>query len=91
VAGQEPAAAPESYRQVRIADGGWTNNVEQNGIAVVVLEAVRLHATIRLLALPLIYESMKNGEIDFFTGRSPDGTILKNLEFSLESEMMTGS
>ncbi|HEV7251489.1 MAG TPA: choline ABC transporter substrate-binding protein [Mesorhizobium sp.] len=60
------SAEPESCRQVRVADGGWTDNVAQNGIATVILDALGYTPTTQLLSVPIIYKSMENGDIDFF-------------------------
>jgi glycine betaine/proline transport system substrate-binding protein len=57
---------PESCRIVKIADGGWTDNIAQNGVATVILGALGYDASTQLLSVPVIYESLKNKQMDFF-------------------------
>ncbi|MCC7320964.1 MAG: glycine/betaine ABC transporter substrate-binding protein [Rubellimicrobium sp.] len=65
-----PAAAlasdPDGCRTVRIGDGGWMDNAAQNGLAATILEAIGYDPEISFLALGVILESMKSGEIDVF-------------------------
>jgi len=60
------AADPEACRTVRMADGAWTDNVAQNGVAKVLLEPLGYQITTPLLAAPIIYASLKNKDIDIF-------------------------
>ncbi len=60
-----PAAA-QSCDVVRLADVGWTDNMAQNGIATVVLEALGYEANVSLLSLPITFESLASGDIDVF-------------------------
>ena len=60
------AADPEACRKVRIADGGWTDNVAQNGVAKTLLEPLGYEVTTSLLAVPIIYSSLKNKDVDIF-------------------------
>ena len=67
-AGHAQAAEPESCRQVRMADPGWTDITATNGVASVVLEALGYQPDVKTLSVPIGYQSMKNGEIDVFLG-----------------------
>lgn len=60
------AAEPEDCRTVRIGDGGWMDNAAQNGLAATVLEAIGYEPEVSFLALGVILESMKNGDMDVF-------------------------
>jgi glycine betaine/proline transport system substrate-binding protein len=60
------AAEPEECRTVRIGDGGWLDNAAQNGLATNVLEAIGYEPEVSFLALGVILESMKGGELDVF-------------------------
>ncbi len=60
------AADPEGCRAVRMADGGWTDNVAQNAIAKTLLEPLGYQTTTSLLAAPIIFSSLKNKDIDIF-------------------------
>ena len=60
------AADPPECRTVRIGDGGWTDNVAQNGLATVVLEALGYEPNTTLLSYAVVLESLKNKQIDVF-------------------------
>lgn len=60
------AAEPEACREVRIADGGYSDNVAQNGLVAAVIEGLGYQANIQLLAIPVVLESLKNGRVDVF-------------------------
>jgi glycine betaine/proline transport system substrate-binding protein len=60
------AADPEACRIVRMADGGWTDNIAQNAIAKTLLEPLGYQTTTSLLAAPIIFSSLKNKNIDIF-------------------------
>ena len=60
------AADPEACRTVRMADGGWTDNIAQNGVAKTLLEPLGYQVTTLLLSAPIIYASLKNKDIDIF-------------------------
>jgi glycine betaine/proline transport system substrate-binding protein len=60
------AADPEACRTIRIADGGWTDNVAQNAIAKTLLEPLGYQTTTSLLAAPIIFSSLKNKDVDIF-------------------------
>ena len=60
------AADPPQCRTVRIGDGGWTDNIAQNGLATVVLKALGYEPTTTLLGYAVVLESLKNKQIDVF-------------------------
>ncbi len=62
------AAVPEQCQTVTMTDPGWTDIGATNGLATTVLEALGYSTDIKLLAVPIGYESLKNGEIDVFLG-----------------------
>ncbi|WP_067220296.1 choline ABC transporter substrate-binding protein [Marinomonas gallaica] len=62
------AAVPEQCQTVTMTDPGWTDISATNGFATTVLEALGYKTDIKLLAVPIGFESIKNGEIDVFLG-----------------------
>jgi glycine betaine/proline transport system substrate-binding protein len=62
------AAVPEQCQTVTMTDPGWTDIGATNGLATTVLEALGYETDIKLLAVPIGFESIKNGEIDVFLG-----------------------
>ncbi len=60
------AAEPEACRAVRIADGGYSDNVAQNGLVAAVIESLGYKADVQLLAIPVVLETLKNGQMDVF-------------------------
>lgn len=62
------AAVPEQCQTVTMTDPGWTDIGATNGLATTVLEALGYKTDIKLLAVPIGFESIKNGEIDVFLG-----------------------
>jgi glycine betaine/proline transport system substrate-binding protein len=60
------AGDPPQCRTVRIGDGGWTDNIAQNGLAMVVLKALGYEPTTTLLSYAVVLESLKNKQIDVF-------------------------
>src|SRR5688500_797385 len=60
------AGDPQQCRTVRIGDGGWTDNIAQNGLAMVVLKALGYEPTTTLLSYAVVLESLKNKQIDVF-------------------------
>ncbi len=62
------AAEAESCQTIRLSDPGWTDITATNGVASVLLEALGYEAEVKTLAVPIGYQSMKNGEIDVFLG-----------------------
>lgn len=66
--GQATAADPESCKQVRFADVGWTDIQVTTGAAQVVLEALGYTPEVKTLSVPITYASLKNKDIDVFLG-----------------------
>ena len=60
------AAEPASCKTPHIADVGWTDNTAQNGLFNTVLKGLGYEAKIDVLTLPVILESLKNNQLDFF-------------------------
>ena len=60
------AGDPAQCRTVRIGDGGWTDNIAQNGLAIVVLKAIGYEPSTTLLRYAVVLESLKNKQIDVF-------------------------
>lgn len=60
------AKDPAECHTVRIADGGWVDNMAQNGLAMVALEALGYRVETQFLAVPIILESLKNRKMDVF-------------------------
>jgi glycine betaine/proline transport system substrate-binding protein len=59
---------PEACATVRLAEPGWNDLALTTGVASVVLEGLGYQARSDLLGLPVIYESMKENELDVFLG-----------------------
>ena len=62
------AADPASCKAVRLAEPGWNDLAFTTGTAQVVLTALGYDASANLLGLPVIYESLKTGDLDAFLG-----------------------
>ena len=62
------AAEPESCGTVRFSDVGWTDITATTATASVVLEALGYKTDIKILAVPVTYTAMANGDIDVFLG-----------------------
>jgi glycine betaine/proline transport system substrate-binding protein len=60
------AAEPDSCKAPHLADVGWTDNTAQNGLFNTVLKGLGYEAKIDVLTLPVILESLKNNQLDFF-------------------------
>ena len=66
-----PAAAqsePEACRAVHFADVGWTDITATTATASVVLEALGYQPRTSVLALPVTFTSLANGDVDVFLG-----------------------
>src|SRR5262245_40605501 len=59
-------AEPENCKTPHMADVGWTDNTAQNGLFNTVLKGLGYEAKIDVLTLPVILESLKNNQLDFF-------------------------
>lgn len=62
------AADPESCRTVRMSDPGWTDITSTNALLGVVLDGLGYEQEVETLAVPVTFESLKNGELDAFLG-----------------------
>jgi len=60
------AVEPAECREVRIGDGGWLDNAAQNGLVTNVLGAIGYDPEVSFLALGVILQSMKDGNLDVF-------------------------
>src|SRR5215510_3968223 len=60
------AAEPEACHEPHFADVGWTDNTAQNGLLNTVLKGLGYKTKIDVLALPVILESLKAKQLDFF-------------------------
>lgn len=68
VAGPALAAEGDACTKVRFADVGWTDIAATTGTAAVVLEGLGYEPEVTLLALPVTFASLENGDIDVFLG-----------------------
>ncbi len=59
---------PESCAQVRLAEPGWNDLALTSATAKLVLDALGYQTKSDLLGIEIIYQSMKNGELDAFLG-----------------------
>ncbi|MEH6547507.1 MAG: glycine betaine ABC transporter substrate-binding protein, partial [Sneathiella sp.] len=62
------AADPDSCKQVRFSDVGWTDITATTAAAAVVLDALGYEPKETVLSVPVTYASLKNGDIDVFLG-----------------------
>ena len=62
------AADPASCRAVRFADVGWTDITATTASVSTVLSALGYQPKTDILALPVTFASLKNGDIDVFLG-----------------------
>lgn len=67
-AGGALAADPESCQTVRFSDVGWTDITATTATASVVLEGLGYTPSTQVLAVPVTYASLSNGDIDVFLG-----------------------
>lgn len=68
LAGPALAADGDACTTVRFADVGWTDIAATTGVASVVLEGLGYQPEVQLLALPVTFASLANGDIDVFLG-----------------------
>jgi glycine betaine/proline transport system substrate-binding protein len=68
MAGAANAADGKACQTVRFADVGWTDIAATTATASVVLEALGYGADVQLLAVPVTFASLANGDIDVFLG-----------------------
>ncbi|MTH36293.1 choline ABC transporter substrate-binding protein [Paracoccus limosus] len=57
-----------SCATIRLSDPSWTDITATNGTASVVLAALGYKPDVKMLSVPIGYQSMKNKEIDVFLG-----------------------
>ncbi len=62
------AAEPASCSTVHFADVGWTDITSTTATASVLLKAIGYDTDIKVLAVPVTYQSLKNKDIDVFLG-----------------------
>jgi glycine betaine/proline transport system substrate-binding protein len=62
------AAEPESCGTVHFADVGWSDIAATTGTASVVLKALGYETDVKVLSVPVTFQSMKNKDIDVFLG-----------------------
>ncbi|WCN15091.1 choline ABC transporter substrate-binding protein [Marinomonas mediterranea] len=62
------AVESEQCKTVTLTDPGWSDIGATNALATTVLEALGYKTDIKLLGVPIGFESVKNGEIDVFLG-----------------------
>jgi glycine betaine/proline transport system substrate-binding protein len=67
-AGAAAAQEAESCRLVRFSDVGWTDITATTALTTTVLEALGYETDVKVLAVPVTYASLKNGDIDVFLG-----------------------
>jgi glycine betaine/proline transport system substrate-binding protein len=68
LAGSADAAEPASCEAVRFSDVGWTDITATTALASVILEGLGYEPSATVLAVPVTYQSLKNGDIDVFLG-----------------------
>jgi glycine betaine/proline transport system substrate-binding protein len=62
------AAEPETCRTVRLAEPGWNDLTFTTGVTSVILNSLGYKAESNLLGLDIIYQSLKNKDLDVFMG-----------------------
>ncbi|OYX41528.1 MAG: glycine/betaine ABC transporter substrate-binding protein [Rhodobacterales bacterium 32-67-9] len=62
------AAEPEGCAEVRLAEPGWNDLALTTGVAAVTLDALGYRAQSNLLGLEVIYQSLKENQLDAFLG-----------------------
>ncbi len=66
--GQAFAADPESCKEVKFSDVGWTDITATTATASVILDALGYEPSVEILSVPVTYTSLKSGDIDVFLG-----------------------
>ena len=67
-AGAASAAEAESCGTVRFADVGWTDITATTATASVLLKSLGYEPDVKVLSVPVTYQSLKNKDIDIFLG-----------------------
>jgi glycine betaine/proline transport system substrate-binding protein len=68
VAGTAYAAEPDSCKDVRFSDVGWTDITATTAATTTVLKALGYETDVKVLSVPITYVSLKNKDIDVFLG-----------------------
>ncbi|MEQ9177137.1 MAG: choline ABC transporter substrate-binding protein [Nitratireductor sp.] len=62
------AADPESCKEVRFSDVGWTDITATTAAASVITEALGYQPSVEILSVPVTYRSLASNDIDVFLG-----------------------
>ena len=62
------AAVPDACKTVRFSDVGWTDITATTATATTILKNLGYDTDIKILSVPVTYESLKNKDIDVFLG-----------------------
>jgi glycine betaine/proline transport system substrate-binding protein len=62
------AADGSACAKVRMAEPGWTDLAFTTGVASVLLQGLGYETDSQVLGLPIIYQSLENGQLDLFLG-----------------------
>lgn len=62
------AADPDSCSAVRLSDVGWTDITATTATTAVILKNLGYEPDIKVLSVPVTYQSLKNKDIDVFLG-----------------------
>ncbi len=68
ISGIAQAAEPDSCGTVRFADVGWSDIAATTGTTSAVLKALGYETDVKVLSVPVTFQSMKNKDIDVFLG-----------------------
>ncbi|SMF87125.1 glycine betaine/proline transport system substrate-binding protein [Azospirillum oryzae] len=68
LSGAAAAAEPANCQMVRMADPGWTDITATNAVAGTLLGAMGYQQKIETVAVPIIFQGLKTGQIDVFLG-----------------------
>jgi len=68
VPGSAQAQEPQSCKNVRFADVGWTDIAATTGLASAVYEGLGYHTTKTIASVPITFAGVKNKQIDLFLG-----------------------
>jgi glycine betaine/proline transport system substrate-binding protein len=91
------AGDPASCQKVRMADVGWTDIQATTATASVILDAIGYKPEVKVLSVPVTYQSLKNKDLDVFLGNwMPSMTanidpFLKDKSVESISENLTGA
>ncbi|MVA95692.1 choline ABC transporter substrate-binding protein [Nitratireductor sp. CAU 1489] len=65
---QAQAADPESCKEVRFSDVGWTDITATTAATSVIIEALGYQPSVEILSVPVTYRSLASNDIDIFLG-----------------------